>query len=593
MLPRSRLDALADAGLYAISLQADAGVVARAVEILAGGCVATTFVWQQHHGAVRAAAAAPAALRDEWLAPLARGERRAGVAFSHLRRPGAPMLRARRVDGGWALHGTAPWVTGWGRIDVVHVAARDEAGDIVWALMDAETSPTLSARRLEPVAVASASTVVLGFDGHEVPDARVTSVDRYEDWVARDAAGPGLRVNGSLALGVAGRCLRLLGPGPLDAALDEVRAALDAAGPGEEIAAARARASRFALHAAATLVSAGGGGAILHGEDAERLRPPGALPARVRPDAADPGRAARRAARSRAGVGVAVRGTRRRCVASRRPTPGSGASGPRRWATASSSSACGPWGPSVSPSAWGEDHELPEEAEGVHAAPWLPAAHGDDYGFVLDGRDPLPDPASRWQPDGVRGPAEVVDPTAFAWTDGASPGVPLAGLVIYELHVGTFTPEGTFDARDPAPRPLARAGHHRDRADARRRLPRHARTGATTASTLRARSPPTAARRAAAPRRRRARPRPRGDPRRGLQPPRARRELPRGLRRPISPRDGRPGGGAQLRRRATATPVRGWCCRAAMWVRDFHVDGLRLDAIARHLRHVGQARCCG
>jgi maltooligosyltrehalose trehalohydrolase len=93
----------------------------------------------------------------------------------------------------------------------------------------------------------------------------------------------------------------------------------------------------------------------------------------------------------------------------------------------------------------GRDHDLPEEGEGIHAAR-VAAAHGDDYGYVLDGRDPLPDPASRWQPEGLRGPSRVVDHTGFEWTDGTFAGVPLAGMVIYELHVGTFTPEGTFDA---------------------------------------------------------------------------------------------------------------------------------------------------
>ena len=71
---------------------------------------------------------------------------------------------------------------------------------------------------------------------------------------------------------------------------------------------------------------------------------------------------------------------------------------------------------------------------------------GARYRFRID-RDPartFPDPASRFQPDGVHGPSQVVDPAAFAWTDGAFAPPPLDRLVIYELHVGTFTPEGTF-----------------------------------------------------------------------------------------------------------------------------------------------------
>jgi maltooligosyltrehalose trehalohydrolase len=69
-----------------------------------------------------------------------------------------------------------------------------------------------------------------------------------------------------------------------------------------------------------------------------------------------------------------------------------------------------------------------------------------DYAFVLDGGDPRPDPRSSWQPHGVHGPSRLVDHAAFGWTDDRWRGLPLAGAVLYELHVGTFTPAGTFDA---------------------------------------------------------------------------------------------------------------------------------------------------
>ena len=75
------------------------------------------------------------------------------------------------------------------------------------------------------------------------------------------------------------------------------------------------------------------------------------------------------------------------------------------------------------------------------------AAHGTDYGFALDGADEvLPDPRSPWQPNGVHGRSRVYDHGRFAWTDQHWHGRPLPGSVLYELHVGTFTPEGTFDA---------------------------------------------------------------------------------------------------------------------------------------------------
>lgn len=71
---------------------------------------------------------------------------------------------------------------------------------------------------------------------------------------------------------------------------------------------------------------------------------------------------------------------------------------------------------------------------------------GTRYQYVLDGTTYRPDPASRWQPDGVHQPSAVVDPGAFRWTDDAWHGLPLEELIIYELHTGTFTPAGTFGA---------------------------------------------------------------------------------------------------------------------------------------------------
>lgn len=72
--------------------------------------------------------------------------------------------------------------------------------------------------------------------------------------------------------------------------------------------------------------------------------------------------------------------------------------------------------------------------------------HRDRYRFRLDGGEWLPDPASRWQPEGVHGPSAVFDESVVRWHDADWPGVELDGAVIYELHVGTLTAEGTFDA---------------------------------------------------------------------------------------------------------------------------------------------------
>lgn len=74
------------------------------------------------------------------------------------------------------------------------------------------------------------------------------------------------------------------------------------------------------------------------------------------------------------------------------------------------------------------------------------APPGTRYRFRIDGDLLVPDPASRFQPDDVHGPSEVVDPLAYEWPDAGWAGVPAEGLVFYELHVGTFTPAGTFTA---------------------------------------------------------------------------------------------------------------------------------------------------
>jgi len=90
---------------------------------------------------------------------------------------------------------------------------------------------------------------------------------------------------------------------------------------------------------------------------------------------------------------------------------------------------------------------LTSEAGGYFAGVVPELRAGDRYGFRLD--DDLkvyPDPASRWQPDGPHGLSAVVDPRGFAWTDHAWRGVERRGQVIYEMHVGTFTAEGTYAA---------------------------------------------------------------------------------------------------------------------------------------------------
>jgi malto-oligosyltrehalose trehalohydrolase len=95
----------------------------------------------------------------------------------------------------------------------------------------------------------------------------------------------------------------------------------------------------------------------------------------------------------------------------------------------------------------GQPHPMsPADRPGWWAAEVAGAPAGTDYAFRLDGGEPLADPRSLRQPAGPAGPSRTYDHSAFGWTDGQWRGAHVAGALIYELHVGTFTPEGTLDA---------------------------------------------------------------------------------------------------------------------------------------------------
>lgn len=93
----------------------------------------------------------------------------------------------------------------------------------------------------------------------------------------------------------------------------------------------------------------------------------------------------------------------------------------------------------------GSDHPMVAAGGGWWTVPTPDGLR--DYGFRLDDDETVrPDPRSRWQPDGVDGPTRAFDPAQYRWGDQAWTGRPLAGSIVYELHVGTFTPDGTLDA---------------------------------------------------------------------------------------------------------------------------------------------------
>ena len=271
VVPAAQLQRLADAGFYGISTWCDAATIAKVIEVLAGGSLTATFVWVQHLGAAAAAFNSAGPLRDELADDLVAGRKRGGVAFAHMLRPGTPLTVAEpQQDGTWVFDGVAPWVTGWGHIDVVHAAARHD-DDIVWALIDAVESPTLMSEHVDFAAMDATQTRVLTFDNHVVPAERITKIDEYAVW--KDTYRLGLRTNGSLALGVASRCCRLLDDSAFFGELNLLRDRLNqiAAEDTQLLSAARAEASLFAVRAATALVAATGGNAVMMSAHAQRL----------------------------------------------------------------------------------------------------------------------------------------------------------------------------------------------------------------------------------------------------------------------------------------------------------------------------------
>lgn len=91
-------------------------------------------------------------------------------------------------------------------------------------------------------------------------------------------------------------------------------------------------------------------------------------------------------------------------------------------------------------------HRLDRDADGVHEGFIGGVAAGARYRFRVDGDDAFPDPRSRFQPDGVHGASEAIDPRSFQWTDDDWPGISIDRLIAYELHIGTYTEAGTFEA---------------------------------------------------------------------------------------------------------------------------------------------------
>ena len=205
------------------------------------------------------------------------GRARAGVAYAGAV-PTPPRMSASRTDGGWVFSGYAPFVSGWGHIDLLQISARDVDSDDIAAIVP--THPMSAAITVSPMRLTAGNashTVSLRVDSLPVPDALVVSRVALDDFFATQNIG--IRLNGALPFGILRRCTALLDRGGATAQArrlrergSEIRTRLDTSlADADALLAARADGAQLAVDAAAALVAADGGRALVVGSDADRL----------------------------------------------------------------------------------------------------------------------------------------------------------------------------------------------------------------------------------------------------------------------------------------------------------------------------------
>nr|WP_296772534.1 acyl-CoA dehydrogenase family protein [Rhodococcus sp. (in: high G+C Gram-positive bacteria)] len=279
-IPDSHFESLAAEGFYGLASgvgeSPEMDEIPDIIELLCGGCLATAFTWMQHNGVVMSMSnTSNAALKSVYLDAMIDGSIKAGVAFAGAI-PRPPKLFARRTDTGYVLDGSAPFVSGWGIVDVLQVSARDEFDDsIVHSLMAATEGDGVTVERLDLIAADASNTVRMRFENVRVPDSRVVSVVTDDQFQAGQIYGSW--INGCMAMGIARRAITQMTELGLDttaysAVHTELRGRFDnALAGGDDMSRVRADASEFAVRAAAALVAGTGSSAIVGRGTAERL----------------------------------------------------------------------------------------------------------------------------------------------------------------------------------------------------------------------------------------------------------------------------------------------------------------------------------
>jgi alkylation response protein AidB-like acyl-CoA dehydrogenase len=288
VVPESHFRLLADEGLYGVTVPADQGGGGISVpefyevaEILSSGCLATAFVWLQHHFvAATAVTTGNAAIRERWTSGLVSGALRAGVALAGAV-PRPPRLWAKQVDGGYLLSGDSPFVSGWHSVDAVLVLARSADVDdtLVMGMIEPDTPGGPVAEPVHLVSAQGTDTVRLTFTDHFVPDTAVPGTMPLADFQAGQVYSA--RTNASVPLGITARCVRLLTDagmaelaGSLTVELDAARDRLDAGLADGDLAGmqvARAGAAELAYRAAGAVIVAAGSAGITLSHHAQRL----------------------------------------------------------------------------------------------------------------------------------------------------------------------------------------------------------------------------------------------------------------------------------------------------------------------------------
>ncbi|AUX39081.1 isovaleryl-CoA dehydrogenase [Sorangium cellulosum] len=300
VIPRENLLALKGAGLLGLATPTRYGghgapgrVAREYTEILAGACGVTAFVQMQHTtGACPLIARGEnEALKERVLPRLASGERFCTVGFSHVRRPGPPMVRAELDGDQVLLDGTVPWLTGHGLADDAVLAGTLPDGRVIFVLSSLrEVEAIQPSPPLRLCAMNASATVSLRLRGLRVGREQVIATLTREQQTARDAAG--MLAPAALSLGVAGAAAALLAQaadrrgsaalasaargfaGEIDDARAEVNAWADqpeAAEYGEHAVRARAWCIELGVRTAHAAVAASGGSANLLEHTAQRL----------------------------------------------------------------------------------------------------------------------------------------------------------------------------------------------------------------------------------------------------------------------------------------------------------------------------------